>query len=145
MIRIGPPIPVPNQSAANGTQAIGAMKRKPSKIGVTMSSSRRNQPIGEAERNADDGGEQHAVEEAQEARAEVLRQGAAGERRSVKRWRSGTRPRREQAGTGCGTMPRQGKRLPEPDEGGKTERAEPDGFGAAEELAVHHLAGFACG
>ena len=42
---IGPPMPVPNHSAANGTQAIGAMKRRPSNTGVTMSSSQRNQPI----------------------------------------------------------------------------------------------------
>ena len=42
---IGPPMPVPNHSAANGTQAIGAMKRSASNTGVTMSSSQRNQPI----------------------------------------------------------------------------------------------------
>ena len=45
MIITGPPMPVPNQRAANGTQAIGAMKRSPSKIGDTTSSSSLNQPI----------------------------------------------------------------------------------------------------
>jgi hypothetical protein len=38
-------MPVPNQSAANGTHAIGATKRSASKSGVTMSSSQRYQPI----------------------------------------------------------------------------------------------------
>ena len=42
---IGPPMPVPNHRAANGTQAIGAMKRRPSNTGVTISSSQRNQPM----------------------------------------------------------------------------------------------------
>ena len=42
---VGPPMPVPNQSAANGTHATGAMKRSPSNKGVTTSSSQRNQPI----------------------------------------------------------------------------------------------------
>src|SRR5262245_35512380 len=45
MIRIGPPSPVPNQRAANGTQAIGEMNLKPSKTGVIISSSQRNQPM----------------------------------------------------------------------------------------------------
>ena len=45
MISTGPPMPVPNQSAANGTHAIGAMNRMPSNSGVTTSSSQRYQPI----------------------------------------------------------------------------------------------------
>src|SRR5262245_3663769 len=45
MIRIGPPSPVPNHSAANGTQAMGEMNLKPSKTGVIISSSQRNQPM----------------------------------------------------------------------------------------------------
>jgi len=45
MIRIGPPSPVPNHRAANGTQAIGAMKRRASNTGVTISSRVRDQPI----------------------------------------------------------------------------------------------------
>src|SRR5215510_4790577 len=45
MIRIGPPNPVPNHSAANGTHAMGEMNLKPSKTGVIISSSQRNQPI----------------------------------------------------------------------------------------------------
>jgi hypothetical protein len=38
-------MPVPNQSAANGTQAIGAMKRTASKAGATMRSTQRNHAI----------------------------------------------------------------------------------------------------
>ena len=45
MINVGPPIPVPNHSAANGTHATGAMKRRLSNNGDTMSSSQPNQPI----------------------------------------------------------------------------------------------------
>ncbi len=45
MISTGPPMPVPNHSAANGTQAIGATKRTASKTGATMRSSQRNQAI----------------------------------------------------------------------------------------------------
>src|SRR5215510_8905854 len=45
MISIGPPSPVPNHSAAKGTQAMGEMNLKPSKTGVIISSSQRNQPI----------------------------------------------------------------------------------------------------
>ncbi len=45
MISVGPPMPVPNQSAAKGTHAIGAMKRTASKSGETTSSSQRNHPM----------------------------------------------------------------------------------------------------
>ena len=45
MINVGPPMPVPNQSAANGTQATGAINLTPSNIGVMTSSKSRNQPI----------------------------------------------------------------------------------------------------
>lgn len=45
MISTGPPIPVPNHNAANGTQAIGATKRTASNAGVTMRSIHLNQAI----------------------------------------------------------------------------------------------------
>ena len=45
MTSTGPPMPVPNHSAANGTQAIGATNRSASKSGDTTPSSQRNQPI----------------------------------------------------------------------------------------------------
>jgi hypothetical protein len=45
MMSTGPPMPVPNHSAANGTQAIGATKRSASNSGVTIASSVRNHPM----------------------------------------------------------------------------------------------------
>ena len=45
MIKVGPPAPVPNHRAAKGTHATGAIKRKASNKGDTMSSSQPNQPI----------------------------------------------------------------------------------------------------
>src|SRR6218665_1889578 len=45
MISTGPPMPVPNHSAANGTQAIGATNRTASNTGPMISSTQRNQAI----------------------------------------------------------------------------------------------------
>ena len=45
MTNTGPPIPVPNQSAANGTQAIGATKRMLSKNGVISWFAKRDKAI----------------------------------------------------------------------------------------------------
>ena len=61
MIRIGPPMPVPNQSAAKGTQAIGAMKRVASKIGRDDLVEQAEPSHQQAKRNADEGAEQKAV------------------------------------------------------------------------------------
>src|SRR5581483_6285107 len=75
----GPPIPVPNQSAANGTQAIGDEAKRVE--------NRRYDFVEQAipayhqsERNADRCAEEKPVGEAQHARQEMLLQRAAGKR-----------------------------------------------------------------
>ena len=77
-------MPVPNQSAANGTQAIGAMKRSPSKIGDTMSSSSLNQPISKPRGMPTNAASTMPHEIALEARRQMLRQRRAGKRRGQK-------------------------------------------------------------
>ena len=80
MISTGPPMPVPNHSAAKGTQAIGATKRMPSNSGATMRSTQRNQAIARPSGMPTTTAEHEAHREALEARQQVRLQREAGKR-----------------------------------------------------------------
>src|SRR3954451_10619983 len=100
MIRIGPPSPVPKHRAANGTQAIGGMKRRASNTGVTISSRVRDQPIRRPRGDAHRGAEEEAATEPEEAGCEVPGQGRARE------------GRREEVKEAGGELVRGGQELP---------------------------------
>ncbi len=72
-------MPTPNHKAAKGTQAIGAMKRKPSNSGCDDIVEPAEPAHQQAERHADEGRQQHAIGIALEARGQMLRQRRAGE------------------------------------------------------------------
>ena len=113
MISTGPPMPVPNHSAANGTQAIGATKRSASNSGVTIVVEPAEPAHQQPERHADR--DREARSPSRSARSSTADAAAACSRRTA--FASGRRTCRATAsgvGRNCGcTSPRERDQRPQ--------------------------------